>query len=163
MPYPDYYAKYYPNGGTNYFHGVKGAGTFVNFFNTNDFALTGPWPVNQAGKPASGYNWLVSGGQTNFYSGSSPYYTLLLLPADRYTIFSYCDPATCYALGAQAYVGGAFASGANYNQISLPSVWLPDPLNNNYRDHIWHSAEFRSDNAQRWLFWNAVLTQMKLK
>ena len=158
FPYPDYYARYYPNGGTNYFNGVKGAGTFVNFFNTNDFALTGPWPVNQAGKPASGYSWLISGGQTNFYSGSSPYYTLLLLPADRYTIFSYCDPATCYALGAQAYVGGAFASGTNYNQVELDIA----PFNFG-KLHIYHSGEFRADYAQRWQFWDYVLFRMGLK
>ena len=158
LPYPDYYAQYPASGGTNYFNGMKGAGTYVNFFNTNDWALTGPWPLDQAGKPVSGYTYGTVNGITGFYSGSGAPYTLLTVPPDRYTIFSYCDPATCYALGAQSYVGGAFKSGTNYNQVELDVA----PYNFG-KLHIYHSGEFRSDNAQRWLFWDEVLFQMGLK
>jgi len=49
------------------------------------------------------------------------------------------------------------------DKISLPSVWTPDTSGGNYGAHIWHSAEFRSDNPQRWQFWNQALIQMKLK
>jgi hypothetical protein len=73
-------------------------------------------------------------------------------------IFSYCDQGHGFALGAQANVGGVFKVGANYNQVELDL-----PPYNFLRDHIYHSGEFRSDNAQRWQFWNQVLVKMKLR
>lgn len=69
----------------------------------------------------------------------------------------YCDEARCFALDAQVNVGGAFAG----NQVSLPNVWPQD--SSGYRAHLWHSAEFRSDNTRRSLFWNSVLLKMNLK
>jgi hypothetical protein len=61
----------------------------------------------------------------------------------------------------QADVGGAFLNVSGYHQVNLPSVWPPDP--GGYTAHVWHSAEFRSDYPQRWLFWDEVLVQMGLK
>ncbi|MGA2787582.1 MAG: hypothetical protein ABSF60_08645 [Verrucomicrobiota bacterium] len=149
----DRYAAYWTNGAPCYFHSIGGAGTFVNFFNTNDWALTQLWEPDQNLKPDAGYSYQYFNDQ--FLSG----FTALYFPQDTYTIFAYCDEARSYALGAQAGVNGAFQG----TQISLPSVWPPDLSGNNYGNHIWHSAEFRSDYAQRWLFWNQVLVQMKLK
>lgn len=152
--YPDYYAQYYPNGGTNYFNGIKGAGTYVNFFNPKDWALLGPWPQDQAGKPVSGYHYVTQNGVTGFYSGSEAPYILLLAPVDRFTIFSYCDQATCYALGAQVNVGGVFSSNSQV-ELDLNPYGFGGT-------HVYHSGEFRSDYAKRWQFWNQVLVKTKL-
>jgi hypothetical protein len=132
----------------------------VNFFNTNDFALR-KWQINQNLKPDSGYS--VTLGESYYYNplvGSS---RQLYFPADTYEIFSYITEARCFALGAQADVGGVFKLGQTYQQVNLPSVWPTDPLNLNYTVHFWHSAEFRADNTQSVLFWNAFLTTCKLK
>jgi hypothetical protein len=154
---PDRYGQYYTNGAASYFSGSASAGTYVNFFNTNDYALTILWQPDQNLKPDAGYGysstddtWWQQGAFTNIQ---------MVFPQDAYTIFSYCDQAHGYALGAQLNVSGVFSTN---NQVNLPNVWPPDPLNNDYRAHIWHSAEFRSDYAQRWQFWNQVLTKMKL-
>ena len=155
---PDRYGQYYTNGASGYFNGSAGAGTYVNFFNTNDWALSANvWQQNQNLKPDSAYEYKADSDTwwTDFFYG-----TQLIFPRDTYAIFSYGDQAHGYALGAQPDVGGAFTIA---RQVNLQNVWPPDPLNNNYRAHIWHSAEFRSDIAQRWQLWNAVLTQMKLK
>jgi hypothetical protein len=156
--YPDLYSHYWTGSSPCYFNGSAGAGTYVNFFNTNDWALTTLWEPDQNVKPDSGYHYISIGNQTNFYSGSNPYYTILLPPADRYIIFAYCDPATCYALGVQPNVGGAFLAGINHNQVELDAA----PYNFGPQ-HIDHSGEFRSDNPHRWQFWNEMLVKMKLK
>jgi hypothetical protein len=162
--YPDNYAHYGPNGGLPYFNGSTGAGTCVNFLNTNDWALTGLWEADQDLKPDDSAFYGYDG--TNFFQGiwgTWPPTTklMLYLPADRYTIFAYCDPAACRALGSQPTVGGAFLTGSNYNEVLLPSVWPPDnstsDLSKKYGAHVWHSAEFRSDNPSRAVFWNAVM------
>jgi hypothetical protein len=154
---PNSYANYYTNGTPCYFNGVSGAGTYINFFNTNDWALN-KWTTDQNLKPDVLFG----------YSFSAPDYyyrnlTELYFPNDTYELFSRVIQARSYALGAQPNVGGAFLTGTNYDQVSLPNVWPPDSATPPYSAHIWHSAEFRSDYAQRYQFWNAVLTQMKLK
>jgi hypothetical protein len=75
-----------------------------------------------------------------------------------YEIFAYGDPAWSYALGAQPNVGGVFKSGATYNQVDLGAA----PYNFGSA-HKGHSAQFRSDNMRRAVFWNALLIQMGLK
>ena len=144
---------------------LAGAGTYVNFFNTNDWALTGLWPPDQDLKPVGGFGFESDGVRTNFFVGTLESNNPLLPPSGSYLIFSYCDPAPCFALGAQADVGGTFLNVSGYNQVILPSVWPPDTATPNqpYSTHIWHSAEFRSDNAQRWLFWDMALFQMGIK
>ena len=159
---PDCFAHYWTNGAPCYFNATAGAGTYVNFYNTNDWALYNAWLLAfQNAKPLlyPSYRYIPDTGQyfKDYYN------TELFFPGDRYEIFNAIIQARSYALGAQPDVGGAFMVGTNYNQVPLPSVWPPDPLNNDYRAHIYHSAEFRSDNAQRWQFWNAVLIKMKLK
>jgi pimeloyl-ACP methyl ester carboxylesterase len=152
---PDRYANYYASNAPSYFNGSAGAGTYVNFFNTNDWALTTLWEPDQDFKPDNGLNY-----PGYFYSSSSGFYKIagstisLNFPGDTYEIFSFCDEARSHALGAQVNVGGKFSG----NQVELDTS--PYNLKNN---HIFHSGEFRSDNAQRAAFWNAVLVQMKLK
>jgi hypothetical protein len=153
---PEVFANYYTNGAPCYFKNIAGAGTYVNFFNTNDFALNA-WTIDQNQKPVTdgliGYDYDPDTGDYSFNT------TPLFFPGDTYTIFARIIQAQCYAVGAQLNVGGIFSTN---NQVDLPSVWPPDPSGNNYGDHVWHSAEFRSDNPQRWLFWNTVLTRTKL-
>jgi hypothetical protein len=159
---PNCYAQYYTTGAPCYFNSSVGAGTYVNFFNTNDWALTTLWEPDQDLKPDIGQGYGYDG--THFYQ--NPIFPLyLLFPVDTYTIFSFCDEARCWALGAQMNVGGAFLNISGYDQVALPGVWPPDTLTpaRPYSTHVWHSAEFRSDNPQRWLFWDTALFQMGLK
>ena len=44
---PDRYAQSWTNGAPCYFNGGGGAGHYINFFNPQDWALTGPWPFDQ--------------------------------------------------------------------------------------------------------------------
>jgi hypothetical protein len=157
---PDRYGQYYTNGASCYFNGVAGAGTYVNFFNTNDWALNNTWPYDEDHKPDTGIGY---GYELNQFGDEwSLFGQTFTFPANTYTIFSYIDQAHAYSLGMQRNTGGAFQNGANYSQVSLPSVWPPDSGTPPYSAHVWHSAEFRSDYAQRWQFWNEVLVQMGL-
>jgi hypothetical protein len=142
--YPDDYAQYWTAGAPSYFNGSASAGAYVNFFNTNDYAL-GKWTLDQNGKPDYGYGY---DGTNFYYAPTLLSTTTFYFPEDTFNIFAYCDPAPCYALGAQAGVEGAFHG----NQVNLSA----DPYD--FGDqHIYHSGEFRSDYAQRWQFWDSVL------
>jgi hypothetical protein len=158
---PDRYGQYYTNGAPCYFNGVAGAGTYVNFFNINDWALgTGIWQRDQDHKPDSGYAYsstLDTRWQQDFTT-DPPASIALVFPQDTYRIFSYCDQAHSFALGMQTNVGGAFKAGVTYKQVQLDI--LPYVFG---ADHVYHSGEYRSDNARRWQFWDQVLVQMKLK
>jgi len=148
---PNRYANYYTNGAPCYFNNSAGAGTYANFFNTNDWALdVDHWQLNQNFKPDLAYSW----NGTNFLAGSY----VLNFPQDTYQIFSYCDEARCFALGAQASVGGAFQKLGVPQEVDLSAA----PYNFG-TTHKYHSGEFRSDNSQRWQFWNTVLLKMNLK
>lgn len=151
---PNRYAYYPTNGGQCYFSTSAGAGTYVNFYNTNDFALD-KWRLNQDLKPDLSYSY----NGTNFLAGSS----ILYFPQFTYQLFAYCVEARCFALGAQKDVGGSFQKAGNPQQANLPSVWPPDPQNLNYKAHLWHSAEFRTDTIQSWQFWRRMLTAFDLQ
>ncbi|HEV2691836.1 MAG TPA: hypothetical protein VG347_02970 [Verrucomicrobiae bacterium] len=171
---PDDYGSY-GTSSTSYFNGSAGAATYVNFFNTNDFALhsaTFSWDNNQNNKPDHGiagfsipypgYYYSVTSQHPNGYfailgAGSSAYQNFNL-PDDTYTIFAYCDQSRSYALGAQANVGGVFKVGGVYQQIDLKQL----PYNFD-KEHKFHSGQFRSDNTQRWQFWQTTLVQMGLR
>ena len=167
---PDNYAYYWTNGAPCYFNSSQGAGTYVNFFNTNDYALesgTTAWPLDQDTKPDNsilgypGYHYSVSSLHPNGYyvqygSSSNAFYNLNF-PTNTYPIFAYCDQARSYALGAQANVGGVFKT-LTYHEVDLAA----DPISFSSA-HKYHSGQFRSDDAQRWYFWDQVLFQMGLK
>lgn len=91
---------------------------------------------------------------SGFYKIVSSIDINLSFPTDTYSIFAFCDEASCFALGAQADVGGHFSG----HQIELDN-----PPFNFGHNHVDHSGEFRSDYARRAGFWNTVLLQMKLK
>jgi hypothetical protein len=151
---PDRYASYWTNGATCYFNGVTGAGTYVNFFNTNDYALD-YWTTDQDFKPDVGYQYQSMG---DIFLRGSFIGTTLYFPTNTYEIFAYADPAWSYALGAQASVGGAFKVGITYHQVELDIA--PYRFD---RTHKYHSAQFRSDNMSRATFWNELLVDMNLK
>ena len=152
---PNRYLSYYTNatGAQPYFPNVGGADVYINYFNTNDWLLTGKWRNEQDAKPdvLRGYHW----DGTNFYRYVFPNSLLLLFPADAYEIFSYCDEARCEAIGAQPSVAGAFRSTQEVD-LSAPPY--------NFGDlEKYHSAQFLSDAASRWKFWDAVMKSMGLK
>jgi|ERR1700722_780602 len=146
---PDCYAQYWTNGAPCYFNGISGAVTFVNFFNTNDYALN-LWTENQDIKPDTGYNYISYEGL--FVDG----FTALYFPTNTYQIFAYADPAESYALGAQPNVGGPFLSGTNFNEVELNIA----PYNFG-KQHLYHSMEFRQDNAQNALFWSKFVSEIQ--
>jgi hypothetical protein len=152
---PNCYAHYPTSDAPCYFNGTAGARTFINFYNPNDWALApNHWQLDQDLKPDSGYGYNTFG---QFYRGTfSP--VVLDFPANTYEIFAYADEARCYALGAQADVGGAFRVNGVYQQIDLSQP--PYSFGDQHRDH---SGEFNSDNMNRFQFWNEILNQMKLK
>ncbi len=155
---PDRYANYWTNGAPCYFNNPAGAGTCVNFYNTNDWALRLLWTLDQDAKPDNsptsypGYHYSTSGGY--FYKIAGSFTPHLNFPTNTYEIFSFCDEARCQALGRQRDVGGIFAT----NQVGLDGAPYGFGL-----PHKFHSGEFRSNNAQRWQFWNTVLVKMGLK
>jgi hypothetical protein len=149
---PDRYGQYYTNGAPCYFNGVTGAATCVNFFNTNDWALSAiAWQADQNSKPDWGYGY----NGTDFYYQPFLSRTYLYFPQNSYTIFSFCDQAHAFAVGMQPNLGGAFTTSKQV-ELDIPPYGFNTA-------HIYHSGQFRSDNPQRWQFWNQVLVQMKLK
>jgi hypothetical protein len=147
---PNRYAYYYTNGAPCYFNGTAGAGSYINFYNPNDYAL-GYWQDDQNLKPDMGFSYNTSSNK--FYGAGME----LHFPQNPYLIFAYCDEARCYALGAQADVGGAFLSSGGFNQLDLGATYSFGNL------HKGHSAEFNSDNMNRWPFWDTSLRRMQLK
>jgi hypothetical protein len=143
---PNFYAHYYTAGAPCYFNDSAGAGSYVNFYNANDWALS-YWEVDEDFKPDMGFSYNSS--LNKFFAGS----TQLDFPQDTYQIFAYCATAFCYALGQQPDVSGAFAG----NQLNLFDS--PYSFGNLHKGH---SAEFNSDNMQRATFWKTLLTQMGL-
>jgi hypothetical protein len=140
---PNRYAMYYVNGAPPYFYGVGGAGTYINYYNTNDNVLTNFWRGDQDAKPAFNHRWNGS----NFYRGILPG-LILLFPLDRYEIFAYCDEARCEAIGAQPNLAGPFVIAAQVNISTLSS-----PSGATISDH---NGQFKSYCADNWAFWHAV-------
>jgi len=145
---PNRYANYWTNDAPCYFNASAGAGAYVNFFNTNDFALSF-WQIDQNLKPdfIAGYSY----DGTNFWHNG----ILLLFPTDTYEIFAHCDEARCYAIGAQPNLGGVFQTAG---QVDLGLA----PYNYGTQ-HKFHSGQFRSDNMSRGVFWDRLLRTSRLK
>jgi hypothetical protein len=156
---PNCYLNYYTPIDLSYFWGVGGAGTYINYFNTNDSFLTTAWRTDQDTKPrrvslSSPQNHVWDGA--HFWRGSYPNpQHLLLFPVDTYEIFSYCDEARCEAIGAQPSLGGPFFAKPN---LDLSSLYYP--MGGVYSDH---DGEFKSYCADDWTFWRAVFTSLGFK
>jgi pimeloyl-ACP methyl ester carboxylesterase len=146
---PDCYARYWTGNAPCYFNGAAGAGTYVNFYNPNDYALS-RWQIDQNWKPDFGY--LYSG---DHFSRGTLFTTPLLFPQNTYEIFAYADPARSFALGAQADVGGAFNRNVQVDLSAAPYYFGGS--------HVGHSFQFRLDYCPTRLFWNQLLVNMRLK
>ncbi|MGA3143812.1 MAG: hypothetical protein ABSF10_12450 [Verrucomicrobiota bacterium] len=88
---------------------------------------------------------------TGLFSHGTLILTLLYFSTNTYEIFAYADPAPCFALGAQANVGGAFLKAGVSQQTDLHAAF---GFGNQHKDH---SGEFNSDNMSRWQFWDSLL------
>jgi hypothetical protein len=146
---PNRYANYWQSNSPCYFDGVTGAATYVNFYNTNDYAFSSTaWLLDQNLKPASTAGYSYAPGSGKFFR----LFTELTFPADTYELFALCVEARCYPLGTQPNVSG-------FSQLNLASVWPPDAHpqpRGLYSAHVWHSAQFRSTNMKQSAFWNAL-------
>jgi hypothetical protein len=72
---------------------------------------------------------------------------------DRYEIMAFAAEPRSSALGAVENVTG-------FTTQALQSIWSrPDPFQNNYKDHQWHSAQFRFTNMDQKDFWRVLLGQ----
>ena len=154
---PNRYAHYPTDSSPSYFNGTSGAGSYVNFYNTNDYAL-GWWNVDQNNKPdiatSPGYHYSSSSGFYKIIGTGTNSTTYLSFPGDTYEIFAFADPAWSYALGAQPNVSGAFTTA---KQVELNKT----PYNFD-ATHKYHSGQFRSDNMSRAIFWSTLISTMRL-
>ena len=122
---------------------------WANFYNPDDYALTGNgftgsdhpgWLLDQKTKPDVNYAYNDNAG----FGYMAP--PALSFPQNRYQIFSYAAPAWSLALGSTS-TGGVF----NQNAVDLKASFAFS------REHLWHSAEFRSYNAARSPYWAQLL------
>ena len=132
------------------------AGSFVNYFNPVDYALTSTfgWETDQQTKPNYHYDYAPSGSDRGFiYRPINPFNNRnLRFPADTREIFSYADEAQSHALGSQTGVGGVFGG-----QIDLQSKFSFGS------QHKYHSGQFRSTNMLRRGYWKQLLESYGLE
>lgn len=163
--YGPYAPDIYGNRLTN---NAAGVGRRIGFYNVNDFALAMPrWGFDQILKPDHSvggyyyYNGSIDDPSpwNNFefvFDGDTPttYFNIVTNLNDLYTVLSYAAPSYSTALGATPIT--TFAS-VNLTSTVNPIWPSPDPLDNNYASHFWHSAEFRGDPAWEWGYWQTLL------
>ena len=161
------------------------AGTRINFYNVNDFALwRDAWQLNQYLKPdlkdLPGQPWIYLfedglGAPPNLHSSFIRFdrYDELANPigiqemqlgtqaavGDRYEIMAFAAESRSKALGGTP--GNARLERSVDLQAS--AVWLADdnPSGDfrSYARHKWHSAEFRSTNMRQKGYWKALLDE----
>jgi hypothetical protein len=140
------------------------AGRRINFYNANDFALSpDAWCFNQELKPDD----FLGGYYTYFGSTNdpAPWNHFAFVPVgsgpinldivtkigDRYEAMAYAAESRSKAFGATAGVTGLSGS------LNLMTIWPTDTTGHNYADHLWHSAQFRTDTTQQWGYWRSLL------
>lgn len=145
------------------------AGKRVNFYNQNDFALAMPrWGFDQITKPdfiPPDTHYSYSLGAPNAYSPpwnnfftyttfTGPnFFDIVTNLNNHYRAFAYAAQSYSTALGATPGIKG-LAQNVNLAGTINP-IWPPDA--NNYQAHFWHSAEFRGDCWQQWIYWDTLL------
>lgn len=160
---PNVYVNYPPTGAPYLgAAAMSGAATnWLNFENPGDYALTGNsldpldfhpgWQVNQRLKPDAGtgmgYN-AVDG----FFTSTSTGIRSLVIPAERFKIFSYLAEGRSLALGSTT-TGGVFAG----NNTDL-AVTLSYGLH-----HRFHSGQFRSFMSERYEYWRRLMLGIGLQ
>lgn len=159
---PDFEGHYYTSGAPPYFSGTAGAGTYVDYYNPSDWALIGDsitqptWLYDQSTKPVTTYGY-----QTPTTNDSSGYYQSVesvidfSFPNDTYQIFGMCVQSYSEALGSETNIGAPFSA--------TPAINLNAAPYNFGRLHIGHSAQFRSDNMTRAVYWNQLLSSFQIQ
>jgi hypothetical protein len=162
-----------PNIYGNWFAGNYGGGAkkVVNYFNVNDFALSPTsWQLDQLFKPDAlvaigGALWSYEYGggtndpapwnnffKTNDYTSARVNFNIVSSSADHYEVFSHAAQSYTTALGATPNAHNVVGN------VGLSTLWpSPDPVGSSYREHFWHSAEFRGDAVWEWDYWNTLL------
>jgi hypothetical protein len=159
-----------PNIYGNWFVGNGGAaGAIVNFYNTNDYALSrSVWQLDQLLKPdqsvlegtdrwSYGYSGSVSDPPpwNNFYkqdtNSTTYYFNIVTSVKNRYEVMAFDAQPYTTALGATPGVLNVT------KDVDLMGVWPSDPSGKNYSQHFWHSAEFEGDYAQQQGYWSELL------
>jgi pimeloyl-ACP methyl ester carboxylesterase len=149
-----------------------GAGKIVNFYNANDYALARlHWQLDQLFKPdtlvaqggslwAYGYNGSANDPapwnhfyKTNLTASGTVNFDIVQNPTNRSEVMAFAAQAYTTALGATPGVHHVTAN------VDLTTLWpSPDPLENNYASHFFHSAEFRGDTVWEWSYWKTLLS-----
>jgi len=152
---PDTHAHYWTSNSPPYFYNVGGASSYVNYFNAQDYVLN-IWNTDENLKPDSSLTYAFTTSDGYYKSGGYPTnYIDLSFPTNTYELFAFCVPARCYALGAQSNVAGVFFTPGQVDLFASPYSFGSA--------HKGHSAEFRSDNMNRAVFWSQLMTTFKLK
>jgi hypothetical protein len=147
---PDRHAQYWTNGAAAYFAGSSGASRSVNLFNRRDWAFNSlHWQLDQDLKPANSMGYGYNLATDEFYHGTSE--DVLSFPADTFEIFSFGVEARCFAIGTQPGVAGVFTAN---DEVDLDAQFQFAER------HKGHSAQFRSTNMKRWLFWDELLDKL---
>jgi hypothetical protein len=170
---PDPQGHYYTNGAPSYFAASSGAGTYVNFFNPNDYALMGNnmnpfafhpgWLYDQSTKPDNNawyyYEAPSASVPTGYYYGPlvrGNYQVIpLLFPTNTYEIFAMGAQSYSLALGAQVRVGLPFYTNAQLDLSASPY--------NFGSAHIQHDQQFTYDMPTTFIYWQKLLQTFKLK
>ena len=151
----------------------------INFYNTNDFALQhSAWEFDQASKPdqgvfdsSYGFDGYPYDHQQSYTAGApddtapwnhffrygffSPVnLDIVNVLANRYEAMAYAAQARSSALGRTAGVINLDRN-VDLTRNSPSRIWPAD--SKNYVDHLWHSAEFRGDNAMMQGYWIELL------
>ena len=152
--------KSYPLTSRPYFEGTKkggglalSTGRLINYFNPNDSALSG-WRKNQLTKPDVGWGFKIISVPLQpkgaFHRGNVEngmlFGELLEFPNDRYEIFAHAAPAFSQALGTQV-VAGLFSLNVNLGDAPFSLTDKPSD----------HSAQFNSDLATRYKYWDRLM------
>jgi len=155
-----------PNIYTNWLTGNSAAvGRRINSYNQNDYALSPDnWCFDQELKPDGALTWQyhyqgtindsLAQAQTKFYktvfNGDMPTFFNLSFVSQRYEVMAYAAESRSGALGTTPIT-------TMDGSLNLTTVWPTDTSGRSYRDHFWHSAEFRGDCWQEWNYWQTVL------
>ncbi len=152
-------------------------GKVINFFNQNDWALSDPiWGFNQMSKPDWAHRpqqpWDYGFNKTILATAGEKipqgFYRAQGLDRQRLRWESPPKLGNNYeimALAAESYVRplGACAvrSGVITSAVNLQKLWPHD--DRQYRSHVWHSAQFRSNFMRQQLYWVAFLEVTSLR
>lgn len=154
---PDSEGHYYTNGAPSYFSSIGGAGKFISFFNSQDWAL-GKWDIDQATKPDLLYTYVTPSltYPSGYYYAPSPITRIsLIFTNDTYQIFSRCVQSYSFPLGAETNLVHPFPYSLCVNLQSAPYNFLST--------HPGHSQQFRFDNPTTTAYWKQLLSSFQIE